>query len=566
MNFIKTLTQQKLSLMLAFYIGIFLNIPVFYRRFDPFLAQFNAMQWLSAVVEVVAIVLLTFFLMRLLSLGGKVFWRITATALVLISVAASYYMSFFNVVIGYGIVASVMTTDTDLSKEVIGYHFVLWMLSVSIVPLVLIWCNALRLTLLEQLKTPGHRIKPLLILLLAVALVWLPIRLLDKQQNINEKLTNVDLPSYGGVVAHSYLPSNWLSALGLFAYTSYDEKMDSKDLLDPAKKFTYTAPAGLDDTYVVFVIGETTRWDHMGILGYNRDTTPKLSKEKNLVAFRGESCDTATKLSLRCMFVREGGTDEGPARTLKEKNVFSVLKELGFSSELFAMQSEVWFYNNTNADNFAFREQIGSEKENQGKSVDDMLLVPELKKSLDRHPDGKHLVVLHTKGSHYLYSQRYPREYARYQPECMGVDDTCSKAMLINAFDNSVLYTDTVLDSVFDQLRDKKAIVFYAADHGESISENMHLHGTPRHMAPPEQFRVPMIVWASDKYLADPTNQSAFERLKAQQRVGKTHRHVELFDTLLGCLGYTSPDGGINQKNNWCADPKQATAPVDSKA
>jgi KDO II ethanolaminephosphotransferase len=566
MNFIKTLTQQKLSLMLAFYIGIFLNIPVFYRRFDPFLAQFNAMQWFSAAVEVVAIVLLTFFLMRLLSLGGKVFWRITATALVLISVAASYYMSFFNVVIGYGIVASVMTTDTDLSKEVIGYHFVLWMVSVSIVPLVLIWCNALRLTLLEQLKTPGHRIKPLLILLLAVALVWLPIRFLDKQQNINEKLTNVDLPSYGGVVAHSYLPSNWLSALGLFAYTSYDEKMDSKDLLDPAKQFTYTAPAGLDDTYVVFVIGETTRWDHMGILGYNRDTTPKLSKEKNLVAFRGESCDTATKLSLRCMFVREGGTDEGPARTLKEQNVFSVLKELGFSSELFAMQSEVWFYNNTNADNFAFREQIGSEKENQGKSVDDMLLVPELKKSLDRHPDGKHLVVLHTKGSHYLYSQRYPREFARYQPECMGVDDTCSKAMLVNAFDNSVLYTDTVLDSVFDQLRDKKAIVFYAADHGESISENMHLHGTPRHMAPPEQFRVPMIVWASDKYLADPTNQSAFERLKAQQRVGKTHRHVELFDTLLGCLGYTSPDGGINQKNNWCADPKQATATTDNKA
>lgn len=560
MNYLKSLTQQKLSLLLAFYVGIFLNIPVFYRRFDPFLAHFKASQWFSALAEVVAIVLLTFFLMRLLSLGGKLFWRITTTALVLISVAASYYMSFFNVVIGYGIVASVMTTDTDLSKEVIGYHFVLWMVLVSALPMLLIWRNALRMTLLEQLKTPGQRLKPLGLLLLTVALVWLPIRYFDKQQNINEKLTNVDLPSYGGVVAHSYLPSNWLSALGLFAYTSYDERMDSKDLFDPAKKFTYNAPAGLDDTYVVFVIGETTRWDHMGLLGYDRDTTPKLSKEKNLVAFRGESCDTATKLSLRCMFVREGGTDEGPGRTLKEQNVFSVLKELGFSSELFAMQSEVWFYNNTNADNYAFREQIGSEKQNQGKSVDDMLLVPELKKSLDRHPAGKHLVVLHTKGSHYLYSQRYPRDFARYQPECMGVDETCSKAMLINAFDNSVLYTDTVLDSVYDQLRDKKAIVFYAADHGESISENMHLHGTPRHMAPPEQFRVPMIIWASDKYLADPQNQSAFDRLKAQQRVGTTHRHVELFDTILGCLGYTSPDGGIKQANNWCADPKKAVA------
>jgi len=560
MNYIKTLTQQKLSFLLAFYIGIFLNIPVFYRRFDPFLAHFSVAEWLSAVAEVVAIVLLTFFLMRLLSLGGKIFWRVTATALVLISVAASYYMSFFNVVIGYGIVASVMTTDTDLSKEVIGYHFVLWMVLVSALPLLLIWRNSLRLTLIEQLKTPGQRLKPLGVLLLAVALVWLPIRYFDKQQNINEKLTNVDLPSYGGVVAHSYLPSNWLSALGLFAYTSYDETMDGKDLFDPAKQFTYNAPAGLDDTYVVFVIGETTRWDHMGLLGYNRDTTPKLSHEKNLVAFRGESCDTATKLSLRCMFVREGGTDEGPGRTLKEQNVFAVMKSLGFSSELFAMQSEVWFYNNTDADNFAFREQIGSEKQNQGKSVDDMLLVPELKKSLDRHPEGKHLVVLHTKGSHYLYSQRYPREFARYQPECMGVDDKCSKAMLINAFDNSVLYTDTVLESVFDQLRDKKAIVFYAADHGESISDNMHLHGTPRHMAPPEQFRVPMIVWASDKYLADPANQSRFERLQAQQRVGATHRHVDLFDSALGCLGYTSPDGGIKETNDWCADPTKRKA------
>ncbi|MGD8107273.1 kdo(2)-lipid A phosphoethanolamine 7''-transferase [Pantoea sp. FN0302] len=560
MNYIKSLTQQKLSLLLSLYIGILLNLPIFYRRFDPFLSKSTFSDWLSAAAEVVAIVLLTFFLMRLLSLGGKLFYRILATMLVLFSVAAGYYMAFFNVVIGYGIIASVMTTDTDLSKEVVGYQFVLWMVLVSALPLLMIWRNRLRLTLIEQLKTPGQRIRPIAIMLLAVALVWLPIRYFDKLQKANEEITNIDLPSYGGVVAHSYLPSNWLSALGLFAWTRIDETVDGQELLDPAKKFTYVAPPGIDDTYVVFVIGETTRWDHMGLLGYERDTTPKLSHEKNLVAFRGESCDTATKLSLRCMFVREGGTMDNPGRTLKEENIFAVLKSLGFSSELFAMQSEVWFYDNTHVDNFAFREQIGSEPRNQGKAVDDMLLIPELKASLDRHPNGKHLVVLHTKGSHYLYSQRYPRSYARYTPECMGVDEECSKAQLINAFDNSVLYTDTVLDSVYDQLRDKKAIVFYASDHGESISDNMHLHGTPREMAPPEQFRVPMIVWASDKYLADAHNKQAFERLQAQQRIGKTHRHVEFFDTILGCLGYTSPDGGIKAANNWCQAPATVTS------
>jgi KDO II ethanolaminephosphotransferase len=238
MNYIKTLTQQKLSLLLSLYIGILLNLPIFYRRFDPFLSKSNATDWFSAAAEILASVLLPFFLMRLLSLGGKLVWRILATVVVLISVAAAYYMAFFNVVIGYGIVASVMTTDVDLSKEVIGFHFVLWMVLVSALPLMMIWMNNLRETLFEQLKTPGKRLKPLVILALSVALVWLPIRFFDKLQKTNEEITNIDLPSYGGIVAHSYLPSNWLAAVGLFTWTRVHETRDDQELLDPAKKFT----------------------------------------------------------------------------------------------------------------------------------------------------------------------------------------------------------------------------------------------------------------------------------------------------------------------------------------
>lgn len=200
-----------------------------------------------------------------------------------------------------------------------------------------------------------------------------------------ERATGVDLPSYGGVVANSYLPSNWLSALGLYAWARVDESSDNNSLLNPAKKFTYQAPQNVDDTYVVFIIGETTRWDHMGIFGYERNTTPKLAQEKNLAAFRGYSCDTATKLSLRCMFVRQGGAEDNPQRTLKEQNIFAVLKQLGFSSDLYAMQSEMWFYSNTMADNIAYREQIGAEPRNRGKPVDDMLLVDEMQQSLGRN-------------------------------------------------------------------------------------------------------------------------------------------------------------------------------------
>lgn len=64
-------------------------------------------------------------------------------------------MTFLNVVIGYGIIASVMTTDIDLSKEVVGLNFILWLIAVSALPLILIWNNRCRYTLLRQLRTQG---------------------------------------------------------------------------------------------------------------------------------------------------------------------------------------------------------------------------------------------------------------------------------------------------------------------------------------------------------------------------------------------------------------------------
>ncbi|WP_405127131.1 kdo(2)-lipid A phosphoethanolamine 7''-transferase [Salmonella enterica subsp. enterica serovar Enteritidis] len=535
MRYIKSMTQQKLSFLLALYIGLFMNCAVFYRRFGSYAQEFTIWKGLSAVVELGATVLVTFFLLRLLSLFGRRVWRVLATLVVLFSAGASYYMTFLNVVIGYGIIASVMTTDIDLSKEVVGLHFVLWLIAVSVLPLIFIWSNHCRYTLLRQLRTPGQRFRSAAVVVLAGVMVWAPIRLLDIQQKKVERATGIDLPSYGGVVANSYLPSNWLSALGLYAWAQVDESSDNNSLINPARKFTYVAPKDGDDTYVVFIIGETTRWDHMGIFGYERNTTPKLS--------------------LRCMFVREGGADNNPQRTLKEQNVFAVLKQLGFSSDLYAMQSEMWFYSNTMADNISYREQIGAEPRNRGKTVDDMLLIDEMQNSLAQNPEGKHLIILHTKGSHFNYTQRYPRSYAQWKPECIGVDSGCTKAQMINSYDNSVTYVDHFITSVFDQLRDKKAIVFYAADHGESINEREHLHGTPRNMAPPEQFRVPMLVWMSDKYLASPQHAQMFAHLKQQAEIKVPRRHVELYDTIMGCLGYTSPNGGINQNNNWCHIP-----------
>jgi len=547
MHKLRTLSQQSISLFIALYLGILLNLPIFFRRFE----QLHYDNALSIAVEAIACFALVYFLCMLLSYTGKTVFRVLMTAIVISSAAASYYMILFNVDIGYGILAAALASDSiDLSKESVGTHFIAWTVLVSLIPVLLLWLSKMPGAALRQTTFKNLAVRTVL-LAVSGLICYMPLRLMGKVQDRHDIVYNRMMASSGGVVAGTYSPSNWLSALGLYTYSSYSKAEDNKNLFDPAKHFTYTAPADAKDLYVVFVIGESARRDHMGLYGYDRDNTPNLDKEKNLVALQGYSCDTATKLSLRCMFVREGGASEEPQRTLKEANVFSVLKSNGWSSELYSMQSEAWFYNKTRADDYSLRENIASEKRNAGKPVDDMLLINEMKDSMNNHPQGKHLIILHTKGSHYLYSDRYPRSFAKYKPECMGIDDSCSTEEMINAYDNSLLYTDYFLSQVFDQLRDKNAIVFYASDHGESISKSMHFHGTPRDHAPIEQRTVPIMVWASDKFLSNDQNKAGFEQLQKMAAEKKPAFHEKLYDTILGCIGYTSPNGGIVEQHNW---------------
>jgi len=505
---------------------------------------------LSVVLTACCLVAFTYVLLWLSALGGVLIYRLLASTLVLFSAAAAYYMTLFKVVIGYGIMISVLTTDLDLNSESVGYAFFLWLIPTALLPILLIWRVKLRSHLHGLMRSLPSFCMAVSRLCLALVLVIAPLKHLEAAEESGSTLR--DAPDAAGELAHRFLPSNWIASLGMVAYNRYAEYQMGGKLFDPASKFSYVADPSMENAVVVFVIGESARYDHLGLYGYQRDTTPLLSKEKNLVALKGWSCDTSTKLSLRCMFVREGGAGEDEARTVKEKNIFFLLREKGFQSELYSMQSELWFYNSINANNYLFREMIAAERGNEGLPIDDSLLLPELSRSLADPTPGKHLIVLHTKGSHFLYSQRYPRSFARYQPECFSINAQCSKDRLINSYDNSLLYTDTILKKVIDQLRQRKALLIYASDHGESIDDQMHFHGTPRNIAPPEQRKVPIMLWMSDSFLATPGRKAMLDNLKNMALRGETRRHEEIFDSLLGCLGYTSPNGGIKQSNNWC--------------
>lgn len=76
-------------------------------------------------------------------------------------------------------------------------------------------------------------------------------------------------------------PSNWVAGLGMVAYQQINEYRQG-ELLAPAGRFAYQSDPEREDVTVVFVIGETARADHMGLLGYARNTTPLLAQELQL--------------------------------------------------------------------------------------------------------------------------------------------------------------------------------------------------------------------------------------------------------------------------------------------
>jgi len=544
------------AVLLAVYLALCLNAPELVER-GVALTEAGARggTWAATLAAEAGLVLAVCLLLTVTLSGlGRTVLLVSGAFLTLLSVAASYYMVRYDVVIGYGIVQAVLASDQALSREKLGYELALWLLLLGVAPLLAWWRFATR-------HKPGHQnfsrwrswLHRLVLLGGALGLAFASDAAVRHQAEQHHGLKPAVSPS--GLVAHRYVPTNWLSGLTMTAANRATGALREHRLTDPAERYTYHERTPLDDVTVVLIIGETTRHDHLGLLGYERDTTPRLAQEPSLVAFRAESCDTSTRLSLACMFVRPEGVVPGqgfaPDR-IDEQKVFSVFRELGFTTELFAMQSEVGFYHRVGPDYYKMRELIVADARAGHAQPLDGLLLPEVEDSLARHPDGRHMIVLHLKGSHFLYSQRHPRSFARWTPECLNASQVCNREQLINSYDNSVLYGDYVVAQMLDRLRDRKALVVFTSDHGESIGDGLHFHGTPRAIAPPEQRRVPLIFWASDPLLGDPVHRRAFDRLRERAASGDTAQHQQLFASMLGCLSIASADGGITPADNLC--------------
>jgi lipid A ethanolaminephosphotransferase len=161
--------------------------------------------------------------------------------------------------------------------------------------------------------------------------------------------------------------------------------------------------------------------------------------------------------------------------------------------------------------------------------------------TLLRDAKGNMLLVLHQLGSHGpAYYRRYPASFERFKPACQTDDlRTCSQNEIVNAYDNSLLYTDFFLGRLIDFLeraqKTHDTAMLYVSDHGESLGEGgLYLHGMPYAIAPDEQTRVPFVLWMSQAFRTGFGVDEACLRNEAGRRNAS---HDQLFHSLLGIFG-----------------------------
>jgi glucan phosphoethanolaminetransferase (alkaline phosphatase superfamily) len=290
----------------------------------------------------------------------------------------------------------------------------------------------------------------------------------------------------------------------------YTERKYLADLSEKNSAFRFGAhqlAPGNAPEVVVMVIGESSRYDRWSLNGYQRETNPLLKQESNLVTLSDVITSvSATRLSVPVIVSRKPATQSLKAG-FSEKSFLTAYKEAGFKTYWLSNQVSFGQFD-TPVSVFAKEADVVQFLNLSGFSAHsnfDQILFDPLKNAL-ADPAPKKLIVLHSLGSHWNYSQRYPKQFDKWQPSLFGVDkpaytDLKIKPEINNSYDNSILYTDWFLAQVIATLKQTRQLtsMMYVADHGQTLYDGscrlaFHGHNTQY------EFHVPALLWYSEQY------------------------------------------------------------------
>ena len=452
------------------------NIPFFQFVINNSNESTVGVVWL--IVSLVVIMLAVNFMMTYLAMFCmRMVGRIVLAILSLINATAVYFIQTYNVIISATTIENVFNTRYSEASGFFSWSLWLFILVFGLLPA--LFC-LLQPVVIGKVKKLGIYCGCSLAVILVVGLL-----------NINQTLfISQHDTELGGLL------QPWSYIANTYRVISFSQDEQAEEIKLPDGRITDDEKA-----VVVLVIGESARKANFQLYGYQRDTNPLLSKRQDLKVYQANSCATYTTAGTKAL-LEPKDCDE----------LYELLPNYAFRTGV----DVSWRTSNWGEPPIHIKEYLtDKELAEQYPDVDsdyEGILFAGLRQRIESSPKNKVLIILHTSTSHGpQYANKYPKAFEVYKPVAKNVEEGEKHVdMLVNAYDNTIRYTDFLLDSLINTLcsmTDWKSAMIFISDHGESLGENkMFMHGLPMKLAPKEQYEIPFLVWTSENFRAYKSN------------------------------------------------------------
>ncbi len=392
-----------------------------------------------------------------------------AIFVIISSAASTYFIYTYGIAIDKTMILNLWYTNTTESLGLFTTQMIPYILFFIIIPIIIVIKTEIIFDYYIK-----HIVKKVILFSLSIAIsiafVYLNFNAIHLAGNASKKY-----------IAYQLVPVNFIVGIGSAVknYIIDNYKIEAEPVnLDVKLKSN-------DDLIVVLAIGEAARQKSFSLYNYKRDTNPLLSKQDNLYILNGIAKYGSTIYALPEILSRD------------KIKLPSIADTAGVPTSCLV---NLQLYGNCGTVN----EVKTSNCKHGGKCYDEDVLTL-LDNDLNSYTNGKKLIVLHFgDGSHGpIYPDRFPKEFGIFTPQCKHADvmNKCTKEELYNAYDNTILYIDTLLSKSIDMLEKTKKpyVIIYLSDHGESLLENGRVfHGMPPGIdLPYEQAHIPLLVKAS---------------------------------------------------------------------
>ena len=343
-------------------------------------------------------------------------------------------------------------------------------------------------------------------------------------------------------------------------YLAFERNAASENYREASRDFKFDArsehSATAPEVYVM-VVGETARAHNFSLYGYPRNTNPLLSKTPGIKAFPNVTTQSNTTHKSVPMLLSAASAEDFE-RLFHEKGILAAFKEAGFYTVFISNQlpnhSFIDFLGEQADEHYFLKKEDASQgnhyDEDLLQKLDEILPLADASSSAHYHYRYRKLfVVLHSYGSHFNYQERYPRSFAYFKPDSRSEAKSENRRDLLNAYDNTIRYTDYILHGIIERLQKWEGVqtktdgvydqptsaMLYTSDHGENIFDDercLFLHAAPK--ASDYELHVPFIIWTSDGF-----SKQYPDILKAlgENRSKQVQSSLSAFHTMLGIGG-----------------------------